>query len=162
MRTKVKNLTSLFIILLLQISVLNHFDKLFKINLMLIAVIYYSERIGNESIPMYSLLLGFIYDVLISPRLGIQALILYLVSLLIVNLRGYIFSDSYKIDVLYSVIGVSIYNIIFNILMFVTGKGISFSLKNYGLSIISTCILLVGIKYLERNKISSLRSWYER
>lgn len=107
------------ILLIIQISLINN-GVLFNLfpNILLIYVIYISQKYNRSSGMIISLFIGVLYDSLLSPNFGIRTLILFIISIIISVIREYIYDENYKTAIFYVTFGTILYNILLNIIFF--------------------------------------------
>lgn len=122
-----KKLLICFILVIIQVSIINNGLLLnFYPNILLIYTIFISQKLDSPEPMILSIILGIMYDSLLSPNFGIRTLTFFLVSILINNVRGYIFDENYKTAIFYVLIGVFLYNFIINIIYFFLSYNINF------------------------------------
>ena len=153
MKNRLKDLASLLIILIIQVSVINQMIyKFVPINLLLIYSIYNTERKGYNNTYLYVLTLGLMYDMILSTNMGIETLMLYIVTIFIGIIREYLFLDTYSVDVFYGMIGTSLYILVGKLVSYMYALPYNISIKDYILTVLATIAILVFIRVYERKK----------
>lgn len=125
---RINPIIQLFIIFLIQISIVNN-GLLFGFypNLVLVYIIYITQKSNNLTSIVITLMAGILLDTVLSPNFGIRTLSFFIISIVILYIRDYIFEDNIFIAVLYTLLAVTMYFIISNIIYFFLSYNISIS-----------------------------------
>lgn len=100
-----------YIILIFQISIVNNGLVFgFYPNLMLIYVAYCAQKFNKTIGYSIALVSGFLYDITLSSNFGIRALIFFVVAIVIRELSEFIFEESYRTSIIYTLTSIVVYS----------------------------------------------------
>lgn len=149
-----KSFMVVILLIVIQISILNNIKIGMQTgNLLLMYVVYVSQKEGKYSGVIIGMILGLIYDTLLSNSLGVRAISFSMIGYFIGIVSDYLYLENSFVLSIYAIISTVIHKLILSLVYFFQSYEISFysiltSIVNYEL-ILNIGIILI-IYYTEK------------
>lgn len=158
MKNRIERILIILLLLIIQISFINS-GLLFGLypNILLVYVIYISQKLSRNYGVFVAVITGFLYDSLLSPNFGIRALAFLLVSLLIYSVSEYIFDEDLKIATMYTFVGIVFYHVILTIIYFFLSYGLDLNTLFYNIFSLETLLSILVFIIYQKIKIDKIK-----